>query len=225
MNEEEKDKINEELEEQEEERIELEEELNEMENEMDDFGHPHPPPPPLPPLSPHPRSPRPPHPPRFHPFHRRNGMRKNVTIRGIDRVVYREFSKAMKILGLNIGEAITKMMKDVLHDNKVSAKSFQDMVELPHSRIEHHSELTVNASDLVEANRRFSFNNIETLILGPDITADILKRHVRSINNCSMVRYPSTLPKLLLYSKVRLCDSLEMYAVPGKESTEKGKEE
>ena len=143
---------------------------------------------------------------------------KIVTIRGVDNNVYNEFAIKIKESNKNIGEVISRMMVDVLSDfdetfPEISSRKLRRTTELPRARIEHHDELTINASDLIEAFSRFSFNHIKYLELGPDITAENLIRHIRDISNCHCVRYPSTLPKLLLYSKVRGCETLEMYDV------------
>ncbi|MHA1167729.1 MAG: hypothetical protein ACTSP4_08670 [Candidatus Hodarchaeales archaeon] len=143
---------------------------------------------------------------------------KIVTIRGVDQHVYSEFAIKIKEQNKNIGEVISQMMVDVLTDfDEVfpgkSTKNFRRISELPKARIEHHDELLISAKDLMEANSRFSFNNIKYLELGPDIAADDLIYYIRDINHCHCVRYPSSLPKLLLYSKVRGCETLEMYDV------------
>ena len=143
---------------------------------------------------------------------------KNVTIRGIDSRVYDEFSRAIKSLGITLGEAISRMMGDVLKDfdgkiPKLSARFYRDGAQLPTASISGHGLLRVNETDLIEANARFSFTHIDQLTFGPDVTPETFTRHVRSIDHCSEVKIPSILPKLLVYSKVRRCDSIEIYQV------------
>ena len=81
--------------------------MNEYENE-DNFDPEKPTPPFMPP--------NPPKKPYSDDIVNKKVTLKNVTIRGIETEIYDEFSHSMKILGMNIGDAITKMMHDVLED-------------------------------------------------------------------------------------------------------------
>ncbi|MHA2362611.1 MAG: hypothetical protein ACXAC7_01540 [Candidatus Hodarchaeales archaeon] len=143
---------------------------------------------------------------------------KNITIRGIDAKYYEEFSHAMKILNMNMGDAVTKMMKDVLSDfdetfPDLSAKSFVKSKELPRASINHHDSLTISESDLLDANVRFSIAHCEIVEFSPDIKPKTFSRHIRSVSHCDEVRIPSILPKLLVYSKIQFCDNIEVFDV------------
>ncbi|MFX0062469.1 MAG: hypothetical protein ACFFC7_09810 [Candidatus Hermodarchaeota archaeon] len=143
---------------------------------------------------------------------------KNVTIRGIDSRVYDEFSHAIKSLGITLGEAISRMMGDVLKDfngkfPELSSRFFRNGAQLPTASISGHGILSVNKKDLIEANARFSFSHIDQLTFEPDVTPETFTRHVRSIDHCDQVKIPSILPKLLVYSKIRRCESIEIYQV------------
>ncbi|MFX1252433.1 MAG: hypothetical protein ACFFCZ_12585 [Promethearchaeota archaeon] len=143
---------------------------------------------------------------------------KNVTIRGIDSRVYDEFSRTIKSLGITLGEAISRMMTDVLKDfdgkmPKLSSRFYRNGAQLATAVISGHGLLHVNEKDLIEANARFSFSHIDELTFEPDVTPETFTRHVRSIEHCDQVKMPSILPKLLVYSKIRRCESIEIYQV------------
>jgi len=180
---------------------------------LNENGTPHPPPPP------------PPHPPPLLPAFRDSehweesqGKVKNVTIRGIDAEAYSQFSKNMKLLGMTMGDAITKMMQDVLKDfdetfPDLSSKSLKTGKQLPQMTIANHEDLTISAKDLIEADAYISFLHIEDLELKPDITRELFLRHIKTIAHCDDVRIPSVLPKLLVYSRIIHCDDIELYEV------------
>lgn len=176
---------------------------------------------PEPPLPPAPKeppiAPLPPEPPFARRARRRGDSVKNVTIRGIEADVYSEFSQQMKILGMTMGDAITKMMTDVLKDfdevfPDLSAMSIRSKAR-PKGHIEHHDELSISARDLVEANAVMRFSHIGFLEIEPDVTRDLFVRYIRNISHCGQVRVPAVLPKLLVYSKVHFCKDIEIYDV------------
>ncbi|MFW9992690.1 MAG: hypothetical protein ACFFD4_11640 [Candidatus Odinarchaeota archaeon] len=143
---------------------------------------------------------------------------KNVTIRGIDAQIYDDFSQNMKILGMTMGDAITKMMKDILTDfdgtfPSLSAKILKTEAKLPKLTIFEHDHISISAEDLVEADARTSFHNIDFLEFEPDITKELFLRYVNHISDCKTVKLPSILPKLLVYSKIRNCDEIEIYEI------------
>ncbi|MFX0114828.1 MAG: hypothetical protein ACFFB3_09800 [Candidatus Hodarchaeota archaeon] len=192
-------------------------EEDEIEEDIEDeLRHPPPPPPPrAPPLPPTPPE------PFFFEWHNREGRRgrvKNITIRGIDSEVYGEFSQQMKILGMTIGDAISKMMSDVLKDfdetfPDLSARSLRGRARLPKASISHHDELSIGAQDLIESNARMGFSHIGLIELEPDVTRDIFIRYVGYISHCERVRIPKVLPKLLVLSRVHHCEDIEIYHV------------
>lgn len=211
----------------EEERDEIEEELEDIDDE--DEGVFHTPPPPPPPIAPLP--PEPPEPPMFRAHRGSGGRVKNVTIRGIEAEIYNEFSQQMKILGMTMGDAISKMMSDVLKDfdetfPDLSAKSLRTRARLPKAVISHHDELTVGAKDLIEANARVTFSHMGLLEIGPDVTRELFLRHVGRITHSDTVRIPAILPKLVVYSRVQFCDQIEIYDVDlSKETADKKESE
>ncbi|MFX0210254.1 MAG: hypothetical protein ACFFDT_30020 [Candidatus Hodarchaeota archaeon] len=216
----------EELEEAEEELKAASQEFEEFEEELEDEAYkafkyakakrmvpPRPPRPPRPPTAPLP--PLPPMPPRVHRRARRH--QKSVTIRGIDSSVYDDFSTKMKQLQLNLGTAVTKLMQDVLKDPRdefptLSAKSLS-VLKLARANIEHHPQITVSKQDLIEANAGFSFSHIEELTFDSSVDRQTFNIYVRYIEHCKVVRIPSILPKLLIYSKINHCKHIEVYEV------------
>lgn len=141
---------------------------------------------------------------------------KNVTIRGIDADTYDDFSQNMKILGMTMGEAISKMMKDVLADfdgtfPAISAKTFRKAARLPKLSIVDHDHISIQAQDLAESESRIVFHDIKFLEFEPNVTRELFLRHVSHISDCKLVRLPAILPKLLVLSKIRDCSEIEIY--------------
>ncbi|MFX0014381.1 MAG: hypothetical protein ACFFB2_08595 [Promethearchaeota archaeon] len=146
---------------------------------------------------------------------------KNVTIRGIDSEIYEQFSYKIKNLRMNLGDAITKMMKDILVDLNDSldhlpalrARTTFDRFELKRIRIIHYDRLKIGRADLEEADAMIDFLHIDQLTFLPDVTQEVFTRHVRSISHCGTVRIPSIFPKLVMYSKLQFCDRIDVYEV------------
>jgi hypothetical protein len=141
---------------------------------------------------------------------------KSVTIRGVDGAVYDKFSQVVQMAGLTMGEAITKMMGDVMRDfdenfPDLSAESFRMMVKMDKIAIEHHERLSVSKRDLEDANRSIIFEHIRSLTFEADVTEEAFNTYVRKIQHCGTVRVPSVLPKLQIYSKIEFTDNIEIY--------------
>ncbi|MHA2362612.1 MAG: hypothetical protein ACXAC7_01545 [Candidatus Hodarchaeales archaeon] len=141
---------------------------------------------------------------------------KNVTIRGIESKTYEDFSYYMKVLGMTLGEAVTKMMTEVMKNYDgtfpdLSAKAFKGKEPLKKANISHHNILSVSEHDLIDANARLSFSHISLLELEADITVKSFNRFIRSISHCDKVRIPNIFPKLLVFSKLEGCDEIEIY--------------
>ncbi|MHA2249753.1 MAG: hypothetical protein ACXAD7_05295 [Candidatus Kariarchaeaceae archaeon] len=145
----------------------------------------------------------------------RDRTMKNITIRGIDAEVYDDFSKKIKSIDMNIGNAISRMMKDILSDfdetfPAISAKTVRRMKKLD---INHHGDLHISKEDLEEADAKINFNHIRNLEFAPDITKEIFETYVGGIYHCTHIRMPKVLPRLVLFSKVHFCKDLEFYEV------------
>ncbi|MFX0170285.1 MAG: hypothetical protein ACFE9L_00030 [Candidatus Hodarchaeota archaeon] len=146
---------------------------------------------------------------------------KNVTIRGIDSEIYDEFSHSMKMLNMTIGDAVTKMMRDIIDDldesfsdlripSKLSSKKLFGRLEK--AAINHHRRLIITGKDLREANAALSFSHINELIIASDVTRELFYQYIRHISHCRTVRVPDILPKLLLLSRIKFCRNVEIYS-------------
>lgn len=140
---------------------------------------------------------------------------KNITIRGINAEIYSEFSKKIKSLDMNIGDALSKMMTDINKDfddtfPQISSKSLKVKARL---YIEHYNELSVNKNDLEESGGRVIFQHIKHLTLEADVTKEVFLEYVGRIQHCQVVKIPSSIPKLLAYSKIQFGNEIEIYDV------------
>jgi hypothetical protein len=145
---------------------------------------------------------------------------KSVTIRGVDGRTYDEFSRVIQMAGITMGEAITKMMGDVMRDfdetfPELSAESFRLMTKKDKISVQNYRKLTVSRKDLEDANRRVKFRHIEELTFEKDVDEEAFNTYVRSIEHCGAVRVPSVLPKLLIYAKIGHTDDILIYDVEG----------
>ena len=143
---------------------------------------------------------------------------KSVTIRGVNGGVYDEFSQVVQMAGLTMGEAITKMMGDMMRDfdetfPDLSAESFRMMVKKDKIAVQHHERLSVSRKDLEDANRGIVFQHIRSLTFEADVTEEVFNTYVRNIQHCDTVRVPSVLPKLQIYAKIAFTDNIEIYDV------------
>lgn len=141
---------------------------------------------------------------------------KSVTIRGVNGGIYDEFSQVVQMAGLTMGEAVTKMMGDVMRDfdetfPDLSAESFRMMVKKDKIAVQHHERLSVSRKDLEDADRSIVFQHIRTLTFDADVTEEVFNTYVRRIQHCDTVRMPSVLPKLQIYAKIAFTDNIEIY--------------
>ena len=145
-----------------------------------------------------------------------NENKKSITIRGIDTEVYDDFSTKIKTVGLNIGDAVSKMMTDVLTDfdenfPEISAKGLRRKVAS--ISITHHRSLSISAADLTEDDMGYSFSHIDNLTFEPDVTKEIFLKHVKSVSHCKTVKVSMILPKLRLLSLFSFVPDLQFYDV------------
>jgi hypothetical protein len=150
---------------------------------------------------------------------------KNVTIRGIDSEIYEEFSSSIKSLNMNIGDAITRMMADILEDfdgtfPKLSSKRSLGKFKLNKIKIMHHDFLSINKADLVEGGVKIYFMHIQKLRIGPDVDLETFNRYIGAIQHCDIVEIPNILPKVILLSKTPFCDRVRVYSVEQPTSSE-----
>jgi hypothetical protein len=157
----------------------------------------------------------------------RKSKLKNVTIRGIDSEVYDQFSYKIKNLRMNLGDAITKMMNDILVDLNDSldhlpalrARTTFDRFKLKRIRINHFDQLKVGRADLEESDKMVEFSHIDRLTFLPDVTREVFSKYVQGVSHCGTVRVPSIFPKLIMYSKLQFCDRIDVYEVEESKNT------
>jgi hypothetical protein len=147
---------------------------------------------------------------------------KNITIRGVDERTYDEFSQVIKLASLTMGEAITKMMQDVMKDfddvfPELSAKNLKFMVKKDRIRVSNYRSISISKKDLVDADKRVRFRHIDELVFKEDVTSDLFSTYVDSISHCETVRVPSVLPKLLIYAKISHVNNIDIYEVRDEE--------
>ncbi len=143
---------------------------------------------------------------------------KSVTIRGVNGGTYDEFSQVIQMAGLTMGEAITKMMGDVMRDfdevfPDLSAASLKLMAKKDRIRVQHYGRMSISRRDLEEADRSVKFEHIDELTFEEDVTTDVFTTYVRGVEHCQLVRVPSVLPKLVIYSKITHTTDVEIYPV------------
>jgi hypothetical protein len=143
---------------------------------------------------------------------------KNITIRGIDSDTYEDFSSKVKSLNKNIGDAVTQMMKDILVDfddafPTLSSKDSLRKLKSDAQVISHHERLDISKQDLEDAGVPFAFRHIERLTIGPDVDLETFNKYIVQIQHCSRVKIPAIQPKLVLLSRIRFCDRVEVYPV------------
>jgi len=149
-------------------------------------------------------------------FPEENKSSKTVTIRGVDGQIYDEFSQVIQSSGMTMGDAISKMMRDVSRDfddvfPKLSAMSLKYMMRKDKITVQHFDTLSVSLKDLEETDKRVRFQHIRSLTIESDITVEAFETYVAGIEHCGIVRIPNVLPKLLIYSKISHCDQVEIY--------------
>jgi len=145
-----------------------------------------------------------------------NKSSKTVTIRGVDGQIYDEFSQVIQSSGMTMGDAMSKMMRDVSRDfdevfPKLSAMNLKYMMKKDKISVEHFDNLSVSLKDLEETDKRVRFQHIRSLTIEEDITIEAFETYVARIEHCGTVRISEVLPKLLIYSKIAHCDQIEIY--------------
>lgn len=142
---------------------------------------------------------------------------KSISIRGVNAGVYEQFVTKTKVLNMNIGDAISKLMKDVVNSFEdgfphISAKSLGSITKIPLSII-GHEDLTITKQDLVDAKNQISLINITRLSFAPDVDKETFQQYISKIIGCTNIKVPNVLPKLVLLSKLQACKNIEIYEV------------
>ena len=146
-----------------------------------------------------------------------NEKLKSISIRGVDADTYDQFSNKIKMMDISMGDAVSKLMQEVVdtYDDKFpdfSAKSLR-LSSLAQLKISHQSNLKISNEDLLETGRAFKISHCENLEFAMDVTKETFLGHVLKISHCETVRFPKGLPRLLILSKVAFCENVEFYDV------------
>lgn len=110
----------------------------------------------------------------------------DVTIRGIDKDVYSEFSAEARKKNVPIGELVTTVMRAFLEE---SSKDSQ-------GRISYLDSLEVSQEDLEELEGTISFYHIGRLVFSNNVRWEIFSEKVSSIENVGKLTYPKSFPRL-----------------------------
>jgi len=131
---------------------------------------------------------------------------KDVTIRGVDRILYDEFTFLAKSRGINVGKFFNHGMQVLtsqtrppfvkyLHSKK--HRTHRREMERPEV-VSNLKELTISAKHLAEAgNVTFFFKEIEKLEFDETVTSEILSKYVHGVRNCGEVIMSEKISKLL----------------------------
>ena len=139
----------------------------------------------------------------------------NVTIRGLDKETYARFAKNAKILGNNIGDMVTIAMKKSLETGDEFISGFSD--EMPtgvrssgsHTVIQDLENLELSENDFSVDGPKVILRSIKNLTIAKDVNYDRFMERIKKIEQCEVVKFPSTYPKLHIYSLCEQCGSIE----------------
>ncbi|MFQ5978079.1 MAG: hypothetical protein ACE5OZ_08120 [Candidatus Heimdallarchaeota archaeon] len=141
--------------------------------------------------------------------HHRIGDEKTITVRGVDKTLYDQLTRLIKVWGRNMGFAFTHLLrhyrKDLpfffgSHMIKKGHRDFFPSLEI----IEGEEELRISKNDLTEVgNVKFVFKAIQKLIFSDDIDNKTLLNHVQAIRDCSSYHFPKNVSNLVFHSLIR----------------------
>lgn len=144
---------------------------------------------------------------------------KTISIRGVNSDIYEQFSNKIKMMEMNLGEALSKLMEDVINtfddefpDLSASALKLSALGKLS---ISHHRDIRVTKEDLVGAERAVAFEHCRNLEFAPDVDKDTFLSYVKSISHSRGVRIPNMASKLVLLSRIQFCEDVEFYEIDG----------
>lgn len=144
-----------------------------------------------------------------------NEQAKSITIRGVDLELYENFTTKLKEYNMNVGEAFSQMMDDILKnfDEIFNESTAHDYVEqqrrLPRLTIESHQELAISAKDLIDTKSKVSFREITSLKFDESVTKEIFLKYVRDIRRCGLVQFGKEFPRLIALAYSEDCDNVE----------------
>ena len=139
-----------------------------------------------------------------------------ITVRGVDRSLYRRLSRMARRMGVNVGTLLNQSMELFLsmfpHNGEpplpggaigISAEFMRGFLEGLGRVIENIDELTLTKRDLLEADRELVLVRIRRLEFADDVDEETFRSRVRAIYRCGEVVIPEGLPKVLVLSVCR----------------------
>ncbi len=146
--------------------------------------------------------------------------KKPITIRGVDKELYRKITLLARESGRTIGELINEAMKLLLTTTsaalEAAAKAGTAVTELGKSvaegvregvadyiEVKDINELVLNADDLRSLDKPLVLRNIGRLVISSDVPFELFDRVVKSIVLVDEVVVPSSYPKLLVAARCR----------------------
>lgn len=141
------------------------------------------------------------------------GRTKSLTIRGIEKESYENFTNRLALLGLPVGEALSRMLLSAVEQfdgtfPTISARSLAIPEPMADLEITDVRSLRISQTDLESANARVMFDRIGVLVLLPGLTHDAFMTYIRGIRRCGTVVVPKSLPKLVILSKLTDCSDI-----------------
>jgi len=143
-----------------------------------------------------------------------------VTIKGVDKEVYRALVSLAKLWGKTAGEVATQAFKLYLSVMGLFSGAFLGTGRALRSiggLIEHMAfqtvgglkHLEVDRAMLEAADRPLLFMDIGRLVIKPDVTAGLIREKIFGIVDCDVVEVPPGLPRAEVLRKCRFVGKVE----------------
>ena len=146
--------------------------------------------------------------------------KKPISIRGVDKELYKKITLLARESGKTIGELINEAMKLLLTTTsaalEAAAKAGTAVTELGKSvaegvkegvtdyiEVKDINELVLNADDLRRLDKPLVLRNIGRLVISNNVPFELFDRVVKSIVLVDEVVVPSSYPKLLVAARCR----------------------
>ena len=147
-------------------------------------------------------------------------VRGTVTIKGVDKEVYRALVSLAKLWGKTAGEVATQAFKLYLSVMGLfsgaflgagrALKSIGELIEhMAFQTVGGLKHLEVDRAMLEAADRPLLFMGIGKLVIKPDVTAELIEEKVFGIVDCDVVEVPPGLPRAEVLRKCRFVGKVE----------------
>jgi len=139
---------------------------------------------------------------------------KVTSIRGIDQTLYSRIVALAREMGKTVGEIMNEAMKfylamcelpsEVGKSLNETAKAFMEGLKegttIPIADLE---EVHISKSDLEKLKRKVRIHFVNRVVFGNDIDEETFDKYISCISHCNEVVVPTSLPRLLVYSKCK----------------------